>query len=90
MTEKLKKTMELFEKQFRMPTLFSRFIEPPQPEQPKQDLNAPLTLNGVAMYPQRTWVGLTVDELIDLEHKHLSHENLTKAIKAKLKEKNGG
>ena len=33
-------------------------------------------------------VGLTVDELIDLEHKHLSHENLTRAIEAKLKEKN--
>jgi hypothetical protein len=38
--------------------------------------------------PQRQWVGLTVDELIDLERKHLSHENLTKAIEAKLKEKN--
>jgi hypothetical protein len=36
----------------------------------------------------RTWVGLTVDELIDLERKHLSHENLTRAIEAKLKEKN--
>jgi hypothetical protein len=33
MTEKLKKTMELCEKQFRTPTLLSRFIEPPQPEQ---------------------------------------------------------
>ena len=37
---------------------------------------------------KREWVNLTVDELIDLEHKHLSHENLTKAIEAKLKEKN--
>lgn len=36
---------------------------------------------------QRT-VNLTVDELIDLERKHLSHENLTRAIEAKLKEKN--
>ena len=36
----------------------------------------------------RTWVGLTVDELIDLERKHLSHENLTRAIEAKLKDKN--
>ena len=34
------------------------------------------------------WVNLTVDELIDLEHKHLSHENLTRAIEAKLREKN--
>lgn len=34
------------------------------------------------------WVNLTVDELIDLERKHLSHESLTLAIEAKLKEKN--
>ena len=34
------------------------------------------------------WVNLTVDELIDLEHKHLRHEDLVQAIKAKLKEKN--
>ena len=39
--------------------------------------------------PERPWVGLTVDELIDLERKHLSHENLTKAIEAKLKAVNG-
>ena len=38
--------------------------------------------------PERQWVNLTVDELIDLERKHLSHENLTRAIEAKLKEKN--
>ena len=38
--------------------------------------------------PQRTWVNLTVDELIDLEHKHLRHEDLARAIEAKLKEKN--
>lgn len=38
--------------------------------------------------PQREWVGLTMDELIDLEKKHLSHEALTRAIEAKLKEKN--
>jgi uncharacterized coiled-coil DUF342 family protein len=37
---------------------------------------------------KREWVNLTVDELIDLERKHLSHENLTRAIEAKLKEKN--
>ena len=34
------------------------------------------------------WVNLTVDELIDLEHKHLRHEDLFQAIKAKLKERN--
>jgi len=37
---------------------------------------------------KREWVNLTVDELIDLEHKHLSHEDLVRAIEAKLKEKN--
>ena len=34
------------------------------------------------------WVNLTVDELIDLEHKHLRYEDLAQAIKTKLKEKN--
>ena len=38
--------------------------------------------------PQRTWVGLTVDELITLEQKHMRHEDLSRAIEAKLKEKN--
>ena len=38
--------------------------------------------------PAREWVNLTVDELIDLEHKHLRHEDLVQAIEAKLKEKN--
>jgi hypothetical protein len=37
---------------------------------------------------QRTWVGLTVDELITLEQKHMRHEDLVNAIEAKLKEKN--
>jgi hypothetical protein len=36
--------------------------------------------------PQRTWVGLTVDELITLEQKHIRHEDLCRAIEAKLKE----
>ena len=36
----------------------------------------------------KPWVNLTVDELIDLEHKHRQHENLVRAIEAKLKEKN--
>ena len=38
--------------------------------------------------PKREEINLTVDELIDLEQKHLSHESLSKAIEAKLKEKN--
>jgi hypothetical protein len=39
---------------------------------------------------QKPWVNLTVDELIDLEHKHRQHENLVRAIESKLKEKNNG
>jgi len=38
--------------------------------------------------PQRTWVGLTVDELITLEQKHIRHEDLSRAIEAKIKENN--
>jgi hypothetical protein len=38
--------------------------------------------------PEREWVGLTVDELIDLEQEHMRHEDLSRAIEAKLKEKN--
>ena len=49
---------------------------------------ADLTTIHTCTPPQSQWVNLTVDELIDLEHKHLSHENLTRAIEAKLKEKN--
>jgi hypothetical protein len=37
---------------------------------------------------KKPWVNLTVDELIDLEHKHLSHEDLVRAIETKLREKN--
>ena len=49
---------------------------------------ADLTTIHTCTPPQRPCVNLTVDELIDLERKHLSHENLTRAIEAKLKEKN--
>ena len=37
---------------------------------------------------KKPWVNLTVDELIDLEHKHLSHENLVRAIEDRLRQKN--
>jgi hypothetical protein len=38
---------------------------------------------------KRPWVGLTVDELITLEQKHMRHEDLSRAIQTKLKQKNG-
>ncbi len=37
---------------------------------------------------QRQSVGLTVDELITLEQKHRRHEDLSRAIEQRLKEKN--
>jgi len=37
---------------------------------------------------KRQWVGLTVDELITLEQKHMRHEDLSRAIEAKLRSKN--
>jgi len=60
--------------------------------QPKQDLEAPLTLNGVALYPQRAWVGLTLDERIELA-KNVdwpvgAYCEYAEKIEAKLKEKN--
>ena len=38
--------------------------------------------------PQRTWVGLTDDELSQIEGTHIGR-SFAKAIEAKLKEKNG-
>jgi hypothetical protein len=40
------------------------------------------------LYTQQEWVGLTVDELITLEQKHIRHEDLSRAIASKLQEKN--
>ena len=36
-----------------------------QRKQLTQELNAPLTLNGVALYPQSEWVGLTDEEIAE-------------------------
>ena len=53
----------------------------------EQDLDAPLMLNGVPLYPRRTWVGLTDEDNIDWEEGG-NLKDLVKAIEAKLKEKN--
>jgi hypothetical protein len=37
-----------------------------QRKQLTQELNAPLTLNGVALYPQSEWVGLTDEEIAEV------------------------
>jgi len=52
-------------------------------------MDAPLLLNGQPLYttpPQRPWVGLTDEDLVDCE----SEEDVrfVRAIEAKLKEKN--
>ena len=74
-------------------------IPPRHREPPTQDLSAPLTVNGVPMYPQREWQVLTENEI-----KHLWYEacqtnleltsqlivHLARNIEAKLKEKNNG
>jgi len=66
-------------------------------ELPTLDLNAPLTLNGVPMYPQREWVGLTDMEKYEIQslkwwdwEDTFDLDGYTRAIEAKLKEKNNG
>ena len=59
--------------------------------------DAPLTLNGVPLYPRREWVGLTEDELWDLWNSYIEEpfpewfvdfKKAYEVIEAKLKEKN--
>ena len=61
--------------------------------QAKLDDDAPLTLNGVALWPKRPWVGLTEDEIAECfkitPDQHLPW-HIYKRIEAKLKEKNNG
>ena len=54
-----------------------------------QNLEAPLTINGVPLYPKREWVGLTEE---DMEALFLNEDGVRFAryIEAKLKEKNHG
>lgn len=70
-------------------------IPPRHREPPTQDLSAPLTVNGVPMYPQREWQGLTRDEVSQIwsiieSEGDVMHEvqKFARAIEAKLKEKN--
>ena len=57
-------------------------------KEPEQDLDAPLTLNGVALYPKREWQGLTDDEIALINADYPHPQGFAKAIEAKLKEKN--
>ncbi len=55
-----------------------------------QDLDAPLTLNGVPLYtaPPKQWVGLTDDDYEELLRTRDWGVYLIEAVEAKLKEKN--
>jgi len=56
-----------------------------------QDIDAPLTLNGVALWPKRPWVGLTDEEIAAFDWSHaVVDAECVRAIEAKLKEKNNG
>jgi hypothetical protein len=55
-----------------------------------QDLDAPLTLNGVPLYtaPPKQWVGLTLNEAEDFYEKYTDRAELINAIDKFLEEKN--
>ena len=60
-----------------------------------QDLEAPLTINGVPLYPKKEWVGLTDEEINSVCYKRdwtapWTDTTFARAIEEKLKEKNGG
>ena len=61
-----------------------------QRKQLTQELNAPLTLNGVALYPQRPWVGLMGNEINALSPFYVepSTHDMIRAAEAILKGKN--
>jgi hypothetical protein len=68
--------------------LITGWIAHSEPEIPKS-----MALNIRPLYtapPQRTWVGLTEDELANLSASGLSLWQLWRAIEAKLKDKNNG
>ena len=63
-------------------------ILPRHREPPTQDLSAPLTVNGVPMYPQREWQGLTDEQVKQIE---MSASSILSAIylaEAQLRGKN--
>ena len=53
-----------------------------------QDLEAPLTINGVPLYPKKEWVGLTLNEAEDFYDKYPDRAELINAIDKFLEEKN--
>ena len=59
-------------------------------EEQAYDLLGKLKVANLKWSVAHPWVGLTVDELIDIEQKYVSHESLSRAIEQALKEKNNG
>ena len=52
------------------------------------DLEAPLTVNGVPLYPKKEWVGLSVNEARKFYEKYTNREELIYAMDKFLEEKN--
>lgn len=69
-------------------------VSPKRRKPPTQDLSAPLTVNGVPMYPQREWQTLTDEEMFSLWVKCPAETEdrfaFARAIEQALKEKNNG
>ena len=60
-----------------------------------QDLEAPLTINGVPLYPKKQWVGLTDEEIKSVRHNRdwtadWTDTTFARAIEANLRQKNHG
>ncbi len=55
-----------------------------------QDLEAPLTINGVPLYPKKEWVGLTAYEIQEIHSGNQHWGSFACAIEQALKEKNHG
>ena len=53
-----------------------------------QDIDAPLTLNGVALWPKRPWVDMTPEDYAEIFVTARSVDHAARLTAAKLKEKN--
>jgi len=74
--------------------IYSQFHPLAQQEQPKVRTGNCLRVGvcaseGHKIQPQRTWVGLTDEEVADIERNSITRRQAIRAIEAKLKEKNG-
>ena len=75
--------------------IYSQFHPLAQPEQPKVRTGNCLRVGvcaseGHKIQPQRTWVGLTDDEVASFDVHAIADAECIRAVEAKLKEKNNG